>query len=290
MKDKFDIMPSFFLGCGASYEESGTVLFGAPFDGTVSFRPGSRFAPSRMRGESYGLETYSPYQDADLEDFKICDAGDLDLPFGDTSRALEMIGGIVKYILKAEKKPFMMGGEHLVTLPAIKAAHEKYPDLCVVHFDAHTDLRDEYLGEKLSHANVMRRIWDFLGDGRIFQFGIRSGTRDEFKWADAGHTFLHRFDVEGVEKAVSKIGDAPVYVTVDLDVLDPALFPGTGTPEAGGASFMELLKAITKLAPLNIVAADVVELSPHYDESGVSTAVACKVLRELMLCMIKNKA
>lgn len=289
MKDKFDIMPSFFLGCGTSYEESGTVLFGAPFDGTVSFRPGSRFAPSRMRDESYGLETYSPYQNADLEDCKICDAGDLDLPFGDTSRALEMIEGIVKYILKAEKKPFMMGGEHLVSLPAVRAAHEKYPDLRVIHFDAHTDLRDEYLGEKLSHANVMRRIWDFLGDGRIYQFGIRSGTRGEFEWADAGHTFLHRFDVEEIEKAVSGIGNAPVYVTVDLDVLDPSLFPGTGTPEAGGIGFMELLNAIIKLAPLNIVAEDVVELSPHYDESGVSTAVACKVLRELMLCMVKSR-
>jgi len=288
MMDNFDILPSFFLGCGAEYDESGIVIFGAPFDGTVTFRPGSRFAPSRMRSESIGLETYSPYQNADLEDFSIFDAGDLDLPFGDTSRALEQIAGISKYIFKAEKRPLMLGGEHLVSLPVIKSAFEKHPDLRVIHFDAHTDLRDEYLGSKLSHANVLRRCWDFLGDGRIFQFGIRSGTRDEFEWADAGHTRLHRYDLCGVDAAAAAIGGAPVYVTIDLDVLDPSIMSGTGTPEAGGASFSELLGAILSLRPLNIVGADIVELAPHYDASGVSTAVACKVMRELLLCMAKR--
>lgn len=286
--DGVDFASSNFIGCDADYDESSIVVFGAPFDGTVTFRPGSRFGPSQMRNESYGIETYSPYQDADLEDLKIHDAGDLDLPFGDTTRALEQIGGISKYILKADKRPVMIGGEHLVSLPAIRAAYLKYKDLHVIHFDAHTDLRDEYLGEKLSHANVLRRAWDFLGDGRIHQFGIRSGTREEFEWAKT-HTDLHRYDLEGVGKTAEAIGGAPVYLTIDLDVLDPSVFPGTGTPEAGGVTFKELLGALLELRGLNIVGADIVELSPHYDASGVSTAVACKVLREVLLLIGDEK-
>lgn len=280
---KFETVPRCFIGCEAGYNESNIVIFGAPFDGTVTFRPGSRFAPSQMRVDSYGLETYSPYLDLDLEDCKIHDAGDLDLPFGNKERALHMIGDTAAAILADGKTPVMIGGEHLVTLPSAKAAAQKYPNLHVVHFDAHTDLRDEYIGEKLSHANVLRRIWDILGDERIYQFGIRSGTREEFKWADCGHTFLHKYDFDGLTDAVRKIGTAPVYLTIDLDVLDPSVLPGTGTPEAGGVTSKELLWAITQLLPLNIVAADVVELAPHYDASGVSTAVACKVLREVLL-------
>lgn len=283
----FDLTSTNFIGCEASYEECSTVIFGAPFDGTVTFRPGSRFAPSQMRVESVGLETYSPYQNADLEEISVHDAGDLDLPFGDTTAALEKIGGISKYLLKAGKHPVMIGGEHLVTLPAVRAAYLKYRDIHIIHFDAHTDLRDEYLGEKLSHANVMRRVWDIVGDGRIHQFGIRSGTREEFEWARSGHTFLTPYNCDGIEDTAAEIGSAPVYVTIDLDVLDPSVFPGTGTPEAGGIAFCDLLRAMLALRRLNIVAADVVELSPHYDESGVSTAVACKVLRELLLLIGK---
>lgn len=281
----FEILKSCFVGCEAGYDESDIVIFGAPFDGTVTFRPGSRFAPMSMRAESIGLETYSPYQNKDLEDMKIYDAGDLDLPFGDTSRALQKIAGIERYIIKAGKRPVMIGGEHLVSLPAIEEALKAYPDLHIIHFDAHTDLRDEYLGEKLSHANVIRRVWDLVGDGRIHQFGIRSGTREEFEWADSGHTKLHRYTTKGIEETVKELSGVPVYVTIDLDVLDPSIFPGTGTPEAGGVSFMELENALIALSGLDIKAADVVELSPHYDTSGVSTAVACKVLRELLLVM-----
>lgn len=281
----FDLLDRNFIGCEASYDESSMVLFGAPFDGTVTFRPGSRFASSTMRTDSIGLETYSPYQDKDLENLKINDAGDLDLPFGDTKKALEQIAGITKYILKANKKPIMIGGEHLVSLPAIREAYLKYPDLHIIHFDAHTDLRDEYLGEKLSHANVIRRAWDILGDGHIHQFGIRSGTREEFMFAKDGHTELHPYNLNGVQETAAKLKNVPCYVTIDLDVLDPSIFPGTGTPEAGGATFSELLNAIISLSGLNIVGADVVELSPHYDASGASTAVACKILRELMLVM-----
>lgn len=274
-----------FVGCNVSFEEAAIVLLGAPFDGTVSFRTGTRMAPSQIRNDSIGLETYSPYLDKDLINSNTHDAGDIDLPYGNTKKTMLIIEDTVDRIMQADKKVFMVGGEHLVTYPAAKAVLKKYPDLCFIHFDAHTDLRDTFFGEELSHATVIKRIWDMVGDNRIWQFGIRSGSREEFLWAEAGHTHLEKFNVTTIDKAISDIGDRPVYITVDLDVLDTSVFPGTGTPEAGGIGFMELLNALIKTANLNIVAADVVELAPNYDNSGVSTAVACKTIREMLLLL-----
>lgn len=272
-----------FLGCDNTYEESRIVLYGAPFDSTTSYRPGTRFASRVMRAESYGLETYSPYQDLDLEDAAIFDGGDLELCFGDTAKALEKIKGFAKKILSEGKVPFLIGGEHLVSLPAIEASAEKYPELCLIHFDAHTDLREDYLGARLSHATVIRRAWDTLGDGRIYQYGVRSGERAEFLWAKE-HTHLHKFDFAGLEESIGNLREKPVYFTIDLDVMDPSCFPGTGTPEAGGVTFLELLDAALKVVKgCNVVACDMVELSPPYDASGASTAVALKLLREMLL-------
>ena len=276
-----------FIGCDASFEEAQTILFGVPFDGTTSFRPGTRFAMQAIRPDSYGLETYSPYLDADLEEVMICDAGDLELPFGNTQAVMTQIKDYCTKVLAANKMFYMVGGEHLVSLPAIEAAYEKYPELHVIHLDAHTDLRDDYMGEPLSHASVIRRCHDFLGDGRIFQFGIRSGTREEFEWAKT-HTHLEKFTLTTLAKTVEQLKGKPVYITIDLDVLDPAVFPGTGTPEPGGISYTELLAAIKLFQQLNhIVCADVVELSPQYDVSGASTAVACKTIREMLLTITK---
>ena len=275
-----------FLGCDGTYEDSHIVIFGAPFDSTTSYRPGTRFAARTMRAESYGLETYSPYQDLDLEDARAFDGGDLELPFGDTERALDMIHTYAKNILEGGRLPFLIGGEHLVSLPAVKAAAEKHSELAVIHFDAHTDLRDEYLGNHLSHATVIRRAWDILGDGRIHQFGIRSGERAEWEWARAGHTNLHPFTFAGLSEAVTALKERPVYLTIDLDVLDPSVFPGTGTPEAGGVTFVELLKAaLSVIRGCNVVACDLVELSPPLDPSGTSTATALKLLREMILAL-----
>ena len=273
-----------FLGCDNEYGESGIVVFGAPFDSTTSFRPGTRFASRTMRGESYGLETYSPYQDKDLEDLAIFDGGDLELCFGDTEKALAAIESYTTRVLRDNKRPVMIGGEHLVTLGAVRAVARKYPDLHVVHFDAHADLRDDYLGITLSHATVLHRVWDIIGDGRIYQFGIRSGERSEFQWGN-DHVTTQKFNFKGLAEVVEKLQGQPVYFTLDLDVLDPSVFPGTGTPEPGGVSFMELLEAIQQVSRLNLVGCDINELSPVYDQSGASTAVACKVLRELLLAM-----
>ncbi|CAH2215446.1 agmatinase [Tepidibacter aestuarii] len=273
---------STFLGFEDEYEESKIVLFGSPFDGTTSFRPGTRFASNVMRSESYGLETYSPYLDKDLEDVKAFDAGDLEFPFGNPQKVLDEIHDFTAKILKDDKTPIMIGGEHLVSLGSIKAAYEKYNDMHLIHFDAHADLRDDYLGEKLSHASVIRRCWDFMGDGKIHQFGIRSGEKAEFEWAKK-HTNLTKFSCEGLKELIKKIGDKPVYITIDLDILDPSIFSGTGTPEPGGITFNEMMEAIKAMESLNIVGADIVELAPQYDTSGVSNAVACKILREMAL-------
>lgn len=273
-----------FIGCDNEYDESKIVIFGAPFDSTTSFRPGTRFASKVMRSESFGIETYSPYQDKDLEDLEVFDGGDLELVFGNTSRALKQIEDFTKEILEDGKIPGMIGGEHLVTLGAMRSVSAKYNNLHIIHFDAHADLREDYLGEELSHATVMRRCYELTGDQRIFQFGIRSGEKSEFNWAKE-HIFTNKFDFNGLEEVVQGLQEVPIYLTIDLDVLDPSIFPGTGTPEAGGVGFLELLDGIRKVSKLNIVAFDINELSPIYDQSGVSTAVACKILRELLLAI-----
>lgn len=273
---------STFIGCEAEYDESSIVVFGAPFDSTTSFRPGTRFASQVMRGESWGLESYSPYQDLDLYDFNIFDGGEIELPFGNSEWALALIEDFSTKVVEDGKIPAMIGGEHLVTLGAFKGVFKKYPDVHVIHFDAHADLREDYLGQKLSHATVIHRVWDLVGDNKIFQFGIRSGEKEEFLWAK-DHVYTNKFNCDTLDYALERVKDKPVYVTIDLDVLDPSVFPGTGTPEPGGIQFNELLNSILKLRELNIVGFDINELSPQYDQTGASTAVACKVLREMLL-------
>ncbi len=273
-----------FLGCDAEYADAEIVLFGVPFDGTASFRPGSRFGPAAIRADSYGIETYSPYADRDLSELRVCDAGDLTLPFGFAEKMLDVTEQHVANVLAAGKRPFMLGGEHLVTLGAVRAVMKRYPDVHILHLDAHTDLREDYLGETLSHATVIRRVWELLGDGRIHQLGIRSGEKAEFSFAGI-HTDMHRFTLDDFHDTLTALDGKPVYLTLDLDVLDPAYLPGTGTPEPGGVTFAELLAAILKLHTVQLVGCDVVELSPHYDLSGASNAAACKIVREILLQM-----
>lgn len=274
-----------FMGCDKGPRFASTMLFGAPFDSTTSYRPGTRFGSAAIRHESYGIESYSPYQDKDLEDANVIDLGDLELCFGDVNKALDRIEERTRHVLHASKRPFMLGGEHLVTLGAFRAVAAMYPDVHIIHFDAHADLRDDYLGAKLSHACVLRRCWELVGDGRIHQFGIRSGDREEFAWGRT-HVSTRRFDFEGLEETLNQLEGKPVYFTVDLDVMDPSIFPGTGTPEPGGVSFDALRQAVTLVCSrAKVVGCDVNELSPHYDQSGVSTIVACKIVREMLLAL-----
>lgn len=274
-----------FMGCDKGPRFASTMLFGAPFDSTTSYRPGTRFGSAAIRHESYGIESYSPYQDKDLEDANVIDLGDLELCFGDVNKALDRIEERTRHVLHASKRPFMLGGEHLVTLGAFRAVAAMYPDVHIIHFDAHADLRDDYLGAKLSHACVLRRCWELVGDGRIHQFGIRSGDREEFAWGRT-HVSTRRFDFEGLEETLNQLEGKPVYFTVDLDVMDPSIFPGTGTPEPGGVTFDALRQAVTLVCSrAKVVGCDVNELSPHYDQSGVSTIVACKIVREMLMAL-----
>ncbi len=240
-----------------------------------------------MREDSWAIESYSPYLDRDLEDINLFDYGNLELPHGDKMKALEIIEEVVDKIVKANKIPIMMGGEHLVTYAPIKSLSKKYSNLHIIHFDAHTDLREDYLGEAYSHATVLRRIFDLLGVGKLNQFCIRSGLKAEFEWAKINSN-LEKFTYKTLESCVKRLKNEPVYITIDLDVFDPSIFSGTGTPEPGGINFHQMLEIIGILSNLeNVVGLDVVELSPKHDASGVSTVVACKTLRELILATIK---
>lgn len=277
-----------YEGIHSDYDNSDIIIWGIPFDGTCSNRPGTRFGPQAIRSELDGLETYSPYIDDSLETYKFCDIGDIELPFGNTDLTIKKIFNSTVDLLEDNKKLITIGGEHLISYPIIKAYLEKYKDLNIIHLDAHADLRSSYLGEKFSHATVMKLIYDMLHKGNLYQFGIRSGTKEEFEFG-RNHTNLVFNAIDGIEKLVEKLGNKPVYLSIDLDVLDPSIFPGTGTPEPGGISFNELIEGIVGTLGLNIVGADIVELSPQYDNSGVSNIVGAKVLREVALLMAKNK-
>ncbi len=268
-----------WMGQNPNYNTSNIIMLGLPFDGTVSYRPGSRFAPEQIRFASWGLEEYSPVFDKHLEDVNFHDAGDLELPLGNTYKSLKVIEQNVEDIYKDGKRVLGIGGEHLVTLPEIKAVSKFYKDLAIVHFDAHTDLREEYLGEEMSHSAVIRHASKIVKPQNIKQIGIRSGMKEEFEFMKEHKTLIHEYSELDVIK------DKKIFVTVDLDVLDPSVMPGTGTPESGGMQFKELVEWFKYLKNFDIIGADVVELAPDYDASGVSTAVATKVIRELLMVM-----
>ncbi|TVP85465.1 MAG: agmatinase [Acholeplasmataceae bacterium] len=279
-----------FQSCGHTYEEADVVLFSVPMDATTSFRPGTRFAGNAIRLDSKGIEWYSPYRDRDLKQYKTADIGDLDLPVGAVEDALDIVYQTTKNILRDGKTPMVVGGEHLISYPVIKAVFEQYPDLHIIHLDAHTDLRTTFLGRTMSHATFMRHVHTLTGDGRIFQFGIRSGDKTEFDWASQGHVSIRQYDLVGLDEVVKTLKHKPVYITIDLDILDPAVLPGTGTPEPGGITYKELLWAIDQFETLDqIVGADIVELAPMLDPSGASTAAAVKTLRELILLLHKQR-
>ena len=268
-----------WMGQNENYASSDIVMLGMPFDGTVSYRPGSRFAPEQIRLASWGLEEYSPRFDKHLEDVNFHDAGDLEFPLGNTYKSLDLIEENVEQIYKDGKRVFGIGGEHLVTLPEIKAVAKFHKDLAIVHFDAHTDLREEYLGEEMSHSAVIRHASKIVGPENLKQIGIRSGMKEEWKFMKKHNTLIHEYS------ELDELKGKKIFVTVDLDCLDPSVMPGTGTPESGGMQFNELMGWFEYLKNFDIVGADVVELAPDYDASGVSTAVATKVIRELLMVM-----
>jgi len=276
-----------FLEARDDYENARAVLLGAPLDITSSWRMGSREAPQAVRDASEGLEEYSPRLDRNLSDCAFYDAGDLLMPLGNLSGSLNRIGQAIRRIAGDGKIPFMLGGEHLVTLPAVQALAELFPGLAVLQFDAHTDLRDDYLGERLSHATVLRRICEVVGGRSVYQFGIRSGTKDEFQYGHS-HTNFFPFDVvRSLRSCLADLGERPVYVTLDIDVLDPAYAPGTGAPEPDGIKPAEIFEVLTMLQDLQVVGWDIVELAPPYDTSGITTMLVAKIARESLLTLAR---
>ena len=279
-----------FIKSHPNYEESQVVLYGMPMDWTVSYRPGSRFGPARIREVSIGLEEYSPYLDRELDDIKYFDAGDIPLPFGNPQKSLDVIEEFVKKVLDADKFPLGMGGEHLVSWPVMRAVYKKYPNLAIIHMDAHTDLRENYEGEELSHSTPIRKIAELIGPSNVYSFGIRSGMKEEFEWAKQNGMHISKFEVlEPLKEILPKLADRPVYVTIDIDVLDPAHAPGTGTVDAGGITSKELLASIHAIArsEVNVVGADLVEVAPIYDVSEQTANTASKLIREMLLGWVK---
>lgn len=272
-----------FMGACESYDEAKVVILGAPMDFTVSFRPGTRLGPGRVRDVSVGLEEYSPYLDRDLAEYCYYDAGDIIMPMGHAGESLRRLESVVKKLLEDGKLPLVLGGEHLVTQACVRAAADKYPSLVVLHFDAHADLREDYLGETLSHATVMRRVVEIVGGKNVFQFGIRSGTRNEFAFARQNTNFFPFEVLEPLRKNLPLLRESPVYVTLDIDVVDPAFAPGTGTPEPGGCMAAEIIEAVHLLQTLNVVGMDLVEVCPVYDQSERTSLLAAKLLRESIL-------
>ncbi|MBW1973423.1 MAG: agmatinase [Spirochaetes bacterium] len=269
-----------FIEAESSYDEAKLIIIGAPFDGTSSFRSGSRFAPNRIREISWVLETYSPQLKKDLTDLKVADIGDLILPPGDKKKALMIIEEEIETIVNDGRIVAILGGEHLITLGVIKGFVKKFPELFLIQLDAHLDLRDEYLGERESHSTVMRRVLELLKENHLFQIGPRSGTKEEFLLANRLNTLFQEKDIISFKE---RIKDFPIYITLDLDILDPSILPGTGTPEPGGFDFNTLMDIIYQFKGLNVVGFDIVELSPPWDRADISAIVAAKILREMIL-------
>ncbi|GBF22615.1 putative agmatinase [Candidatus Gastranaerophilus sp. (ex Termes propinquus)] len=268
-----------FIGAISDFEQARVVMLGMPFDGTCTNRPGTRFAPERIRLESAGIEVYSPTFDKNLEDTLFFDAGDLELPFGSAQKALEIIRKNVEQIYSAGKKLLGVGGEHLVTLASVQAAAKYFDNLAILHFDAHTDLREEFLGEKLTHSGVIRQVADIVGFENILQIGIRSGEKPEFELMKKHNTLIFK------PAELERLRGKSIFLTIDLDVLDPGVMSAVGTPEAGGMTYSELLGWLVALKNYNIIGADIVELLPDLDITKKSTACACTLIREVLMLL-----
>ena len=275
-------MEQTFVSAKASFEEGKIVILGCPFDGSASFRPGARFGPSAIRKASWGIETYSPYFGRDLNQLPLHDMGDLELPLGEKKASFNLIRKALHTILSEKKFPVLLGGDHLITLPIVEEILQAYPNLHLLQLDAHTDLRGDYLGETLSHSTVMRRVVDRLGKGRLFQIGIRSGTEEEFKLAKEMRSIVSS-DQRSLRAMVRRLRNRPVYITLDLDLFDPSLLPGVGTPEPGGLTYQAFISLLKVLKSLHVIGFDVVELTPDYDSTQISSVTASVILREMIL-------
>lgn len=281
---KLPFIEQTFISANASFEEGKIVILGCPYDGSASFRPGARFGPSAIRRASWGIETFSPYFERDLSQLKVHDMGDLELPLGEKKMSLDLIRKALRKILSEKKFPILLGGDHLITLPIVEEILRLHPHLHLLQIDAHTDLREDYLGDTLSHSTVMKRVVDLVGKGRLFQIGIRSGIEEEFRLARRMKSIVP-LDQDSLRSMVKRLRNKPVYVTLDLDVIDPSLLPGVGTPEPGGLTFQGFLSLLKQIQSLRVIGFDMVELTPDYDPTQISSITASVILREMILAL-----
>ena len=280
-----------FMGAQRDIDQCRVSLLGVPYDGTCCFRPGARFGPSAVREDSYGIETYCPQLNLDLEDINFTDTGSLDVPLGDAKLTLDYIRDATDILLKKNLKPLIIGGEHSITSGVIKSLITNYPDLIMLQLDAHADLRDEWLGSKFSHACTMKRCLEILPSKKIFQIGIRSGTKSEFlEMNNSKRLIQHTLgkNAKSLEEALKSFKGRPIYLTFDLDWFDPSIMPGTGTPEPGGYFWGDFAAIIDVIKSHNLIGADVVELSPKLDNTGISSILAAKVIRSLIMLLDKS--
>ncbi len=281
---KLPFIEQTFISANASFEVGKIVILGCPYDGSASFRPGARFGPSAIRRASWGIETFSPYFGRDLSQLKVHDMGDLELPLGEKTMSLDLIRKALRKILSEKKFPILLGGDHLITLPIVEEILRLHPHLHLLQIDAHTDLREDYLGDTLSHSTVMKRVVDLVGEGRLFQVGIRSGIEEGFRLARRMKSIVP-LDQDSLRSMVKRLRNKPVYVTLDLDVIDPSLLPGVGTPEPGGLTFQGFLSLLKQIQSLRVIGFDMVELTPDYDPTQISSITASVILREMILAL-----
>ncbi|MGJ8695404.1 MAG: agmatinase [Verrucomicrobiaceae bacterium] len=277
-----------FIGATSDQIVSGqAAILGCGYDGTTSFRPGTRRGPDGLRAVSdAGIETYSPTQDRDLEDIRFSDLGNLDIPYGAPEPVVELLYQATREIFEGGAIPAIIGGEHSISPGPIRAAFEAYPDLVVIQFDAHADLREEWNGTSNSHACAMRRVLDFLPSERLLQLGIRSGTREEFvEMRKESRLVAPDADALAAALETKGLSGAPIYVTFDLDIFDPSLVCGTGTPEPGGISWQTFEEIREVLEGETIIGFDIVELAPTLDPGETSSVVAAKLMREFLLML-----
>jgi agmatinase len=288
MKHLFDNDGAIFMGAQRDPQDCQVGVFGVPYDGTTSFRPGTRFGPAAIRDVSEGLETYCPQLDRDLDDIAYADLGALAIPFGAPEPVVERVKTATEAVLDLGLKPLMLGGEHSISSGAVSAVAERHPDLVLVQLDAHADLREEWLGARHSHACAMRRCLEVLPSGDLLQLAIRSGTRLEFQ--ELRHSGRLIQDCPALAHAMQNLAGRPIYLTMDLDWFDPSVLPGTGTPEPGGFHWSDFAQVLQVLQDHRLVGADVVELAPQLDVSGASAVLAAKVVRSLLLLMASETA
>ena len=278
----FDQEGAIYMGASRDPDGCKVGLFGVPYDGTTSFRPGTRFGPAAVREVSTGLETYCPQLDLDLETMAYADLGAVEIPFGAPEPVLEAVHNATIHVQDLQLKPLMLGGEHSISSGAVAAVAKRHPDLALVQLDAHADLRDQWLGSRHSHACAMRRCLDVLPSRELLQIAIRSGTREEFSELRSSNRLV---PIDQMVCRLQNLRGQPLYLTVDLDWFDPAVMPGTGTPEPGGFLWQHFAELVSELRHHNLVGADVVELAPQLDRSGISSVLAAKVTRSLLLLM-----